>query len=102
MRELIKGKHLGKVEVYDKKTGKKIREESGSMMMLPAKEGTCQECAVDHDPTYPHNAQSMHYQYKFYNEHGRWPGWKEAMDHCSEQMKVHWIKELKKHGVEVK
>lgn len=98
---MIEGKHLGKVQSVDLKTGK-VREEKSSMMMLPAKEGTCEECAVAHDPTHPHNAQSMFYQYKFYNEHGRWPNWKDAMKHCDKKMKAFWTKSLTDAGVDVK
>jgi len=63
--------------------------------------GTCPECAVKHDPEIPHNKGSLFYQYKFYNEHGRWPTWEDAMAHCSEEMKEFWRQELKKRGVEI-
>ncbi|MBS3885585.1 MAG: hypothetical protein KGZ56_00850 [Dethiobacter sp.] len=81
MQELIKGKHLGPFQLFS------------------AKPGTCQECAVDHNPELPHNRQSLFYQYKFYNEHGRWPTWEDAMAHCSEEMKEFWRSELTKKGV---
>jgi hypothetical protein len=82
MTELIKGKHLG------------------CFAMLPAKPGTCPECAVKHEPEQPHNQQSLFYQYKFYNEHGRWPTWQDAMSHCSEEVKLLWRSELKVLGIE--
>lgn len=81
--EIIKGKNLG-----------------GFDLMPPAK-GTCLECGVKHEPELPHNQQSLFYQYKFYNDHGRWPTWKDAMEHCSEEMKEIWINELKSRGIEV-
>jgi hypothetical protein len=82
-RKIIEGKHLGELK------------------MLPAKEGTCGECATEHLEHEPHNQQSMFYQYHFYNNHGRWPTWADAMEHCERGIKDHWIKELKKHGIEV-
>ena len=80
---VIKGKHLGPMD------------------LMPPHEGTCSECATDHDPKLPHNQQSLFYQYKFYNEHGRWPVWEDAMAHCSEEMKAFWRSELKKLGVDI-
>jgi len=60
---------------------------------------TCPECAVDHDPDQPHNRQSLFYQYKFYNEWGRWPTWDNAMAHCSDEVKTFWVKALKQFGI---
>lgn len=99
-RKMIEGKHLPEVVTIDRKTGEK-KGTGVKPMMLPAKEGTCQECAVAHDPTLPHNAQSMFYQYKFFNEYGRWPNWNDAMSHCDTEMKNQWIIHLKKMGVDV-
>lgn len=64
-------------------------------------EGTCPECAVKHDPKMPHNRDSLAYQYKFYDENGRWPTWMDAMAHCDEDMKQTWIKALREEGVVV-
>lgn len=100
-RKLIKGEHLaGTVKVYDKK-GNLVEEKPSGMMMLPAKDGTCEECASVHEPEQAHNAQSLFYQYFFYNKHRRWPNWKDAIAHCSEDVKAIWIKELGKLGVDV-
>lgn len=71
------------------------------MTILPAKEGTCPICAVNHEPGLPHNKDSMFYQMSFYRENGRWPTWKDAMEHCTEEMKSMWTNELKKRGIEV-
>lgn len=73
---VIQGKHLGPWKV------------------LGPGPGVCQECAIDHKPEQPHNAQSLAYQYFFYNEHGRWPNWKDAWAHCSEDVQAHWKREL--------
>lgn len=83
MSEIIKGKRLG------------------CMGMLPAAPGTCPECAVKHDPEQPHNQQSLFYQYHFFNEHGKWPTWKDAMEHCPEDIKKLWVDALKEQGVDV-
>lgn len=69
--------------------------------LLKPNPNVCQVCAVDHAPELPHNAQSLHYQYQFYDEHGRWPKWRDAMAHCSEEMKAHWIRELSAKGVKM-
>lgn len=68
---------------------------------MPAKEGTCEQCAVNHEPEQPHNQQSLAYQYWFYDKHGRWPTWKDAMEHCSDEIKEFWKKELATRGVTV-
>lgn len=81
--DIIKGKHLG------------------PLGLLPAKEGTCSQCAVKHEPEQPHNRDSMFYQYRFYNEFGRWPTWVDAMEHCSFEVKDHWIRSLKELGVKI-
>ena len=79
---LVKGKHL-----------------EGDL--LPAKPGTCEWCAVDHQPEMPHDASSLFYQYRFFNEHGRWPNWQDAMKHCSDEMQKSWIHHLGERGVDV-
>ena len=66
--------------------------------MLPAKPGVCPECAVDHPEGSPHNRQSLCYQYFFYNIHGRWPTWTDAMAHCDDATKAAWSKSLIDHG----
>ena len=73
----------------------------GKIMLVPPLPDVCQECATKHDPEMPHNQQSLYYQYYFYSKHGRWPTWKDAMAHCSDEMKAIWIEELHTHGVEV-
>jgi hypothetical protein len=73
----------------------------GGLMLLPCKPDVCQECAVDHTPDLPHNNQSLYYQYHFYFKHGRWPTWKDAMAHCTDEMKAFWIEQLGKMGAEV-
>lgn len=81
--KMIEGKHLG------------------DWKLLPPKPGACQECAVTHDPKHPHNPQSMFYQYKFFNDNGHWPDWRNAMAHCDEEMRLKWTKVLTEYGIDV-
>lgn len=67
-------------------------------MLLPPSPDVCQECAVDHPPEQPHDAQSLHYQYSFYARAGRWPTWKDAVDHCAPDVREHWERELRERG----
>lgn len=71
------------------------------LRLLAAKPGTCEECATAHAPEQPHNQQSLFYQYHFYGRHGRWPVWKDALEHCAPEVKKFWTLELAKHGVVV-
>lgn len=83
---------MGNVKVIDlAKEGK----------LLPPPPDCCQACAVKHDAAQPHNQQSLHWQYGFYQQHGRWPTWADAMSHCTETVKAHWCIELRRMGVEV-
>lgn len=67
--------------------------------LMPPAEGVCQTCAVDHDPASPHNRDSLYYQYAFYRQHGHWPTWRDAMDHCTEEMREAWLEALRERGV---
>ena len=79
-----------------------VREMSiGDMMLLPPRPGTCPECAVNHDPGAPHNRDSLTYQYKFYDQHGRFPSWADAMEHCDPEVKEAWTQALEAKGVKV-
>ena len=50
-----------------------LHEKYGMTLFGRTPEGTCPECAVRHDPDQPHNRDSLVYQYKFYDQYGRWP-----------------------------
>jgi len=89
-----------KVTTVDRRT-KKVTESNSTMMMLPAKEGTCEVCATAHEPEMPHNRQSLFYQVRFNAENGRSPTWLDAMKHCSEDMQTHWKTELRKLGEKI-
>ena len=67
--------------------------------LMPCAPDVCQECAVKHDPEMPHNQQSLYYQYKFYQQHGRWPTWEDALSHCTPEVQDYWKDSLIKRGI---
>lgn len=67
--------------------------------LMPPRPGVCQECAVDHEPNFPHNQTSVYYQYHFYFSNGRWPLWIDAMKHCDWAMKNEWATKLEEMGI---
>lgn len=69
------------------------------MTLLPPAPDRCQECAVDHDPTHPHDATSLFYQTKFNMEHGRGANWGDAMAHCDDEVKDAWTESLARMGI---
>ena len=73
----------------------------GEFSLLPPPLDYCQTCAVQHEPHEPHNQQSLFYHYVFFNEHGRWPTWADAMAHCTEEVQALWTAELANFGVVV-
>ena len=73
---------------------------NGFMLMPPAPD-VCQTCAVDHEPSDPHNQQSLFYQYAFYRDEGRWPTWTDAMAHCDEATRAAWTGALRERGVDL-
>lgn len=77
-----------------------VLKQQHGLTLLPAAPGRCEACATTHEPHLPHNAQSLHYQYHFYDQHGRWPTWADAMAHCDEPMRELWRKALKERGVD--
>lgn len=87
-----------------RRKGKDIEIEeipASCMMLVPPAPHLCQECAVEHSPGMPHDAHSLYYQTKFQIEHGRAPTWADAIAHCSDEMKAYFVKELRRHGIEV-
>ncbi|WP_195985336.1 hypothetical protein [Clostridium sp. D33t1_170424_F3] len=78
-----------------------LKDDHGMTLLGSTPPGTCPECAVKHDPEQPHNRDSLCYQYKFYDQHGRWPTWADAMAHCTPEVKAIWREALKEHGVDI-
>lgn len=78
-----------------------LQSRHGITMIGKTPEGTCPMCGTAHAPEFPHNQQSLTYQYKFYDQNGRFPSWADAMAHCTEDIKAYWTKELKARGIDV-
>lgn len=78
-----------------------LKEKHGLVLIGRTHPGTCPECAVKHEPHLPHNRDSLAYNYKFYDQHGRWPTWADAMAHCTPEVKAVWTEALEKAGVKV-
>lgn len=68
-------------------------------ILLPCRPDVCQECAVKHDPKMPHNQESLYYQYKFYQQHGLWPTWEDALAHCPTEIQDMWKQALRKREI---
>ena len=76
-----------------------IQERFGMMLLPKTKPGTCPMCGRVHEDDWPHDRDSLCYQYKFYDEHGRWPSWADAMAHCPEAVKTYWKAQLSARGI---
>jgi hypothetical protein len=76
-----------------------LKEKHGVKLLENTQPGVCPMCAVTHDPEMPHDQQSLAYQYKFYDQYGRWPTWADAIAHCSEEVKAIWREALAEHGI---
>jgi len=68
------------------------------MMLLPPSPDVCPECARKHALDVPHDALSLHYQYFFRSHEGRWPTWKDAIAHCTPEVREFWEKDLREMG----
>lgn len=64
---------------------------------LPAA-GTCPTCGTRHPAEMPHSVSAPYYKYMFWRREGRFPGWEDAMAHCSEAVKTDWRRALEKGG----
>jgi hypothetical protein len=71
----------------------------GQWMLLLASPDTYPECAVAHQPDEPHNQQSLYWQLRFHQKHGRFPTWADAMSHCTPEVQEDWRAKLIKHRV---
>lgn len=61
--------------------------------------GSCRICATVHDPSLPHDRDSLYYQMRFYQIHKRMPTWNDAMAHCSGTIQLQALQTLMDHGV---
>lgn len=80
---------------------KAVKKEFRSFMMLRPAPDLCQTCAWKHEPDMPHNRDTLYYQTKFNLNKKRWPTWRDAMAHCTPEMKQSWANLLREKGVEV-
>lgn len=69
--------------------------------ILPPREGRCPVCAATHAPELPHNKDSLYYQMRFRQQHGRFPTWKDATAHCSPEAKRFFADEYAKRGISI-
>jgi len=73
-------------------------EKRGDIILAPPRRGTCRECATPHGPREPHNRDSLYYQMKFRQKHGRTPSWTDAIAHLDEADREKWKAILEKQG----
>lgn len=85
----------------DLRTGTTTVITTTEALLMPAPPGTCPECATAHDPDAPHNAQSLFYQYSFFARRGRWPDWRDAVQHCAPDVRQAWTDALTRAGINV-
>lgn len=67
--------------------------------IIAPKPGACRVCAAKHDPEMPHEKNSLYYQMRFQQKHGRFPTWEDAMAHCSENVKAEQRRKLNEAGI---
>lgn len=76
-----------------------LESSHGMHLLGDVPEGACPECAATHNPSQPHNRDSLFYQYNFYDKNGCWPTWVDTMSHCPEEVKKLWIAELEARDI---
>lgn len=64
-----------------------LKEQLSQWHIQPPAPGTCPICGTKHPPEFPHNKNSLFYQYSFAQQFGRWPTWADACAHCDEETK---------------
>lgn len=68
--------------------------------MLPPGPGKCPICAEkEHSDDFPHNRDSLFYQFWFQAQYGRSPTWADAALLCPEWRKASLLKFLKENNV---
>ena len=73
----------------------------GPLELLSPPKDCCQECAIKHHPSQPHNPRTFYYQYNFLIKHKRPATWSDAMAHCNQEVKDKWLSKLKKLNIDV-
>lgn len=86
-------------DIVDLETRQVFERRMTAMQVMPPDDPlACPTCGRRHDPGQPHDATRLHYQYRFYAEHGRWPTWKDAIAHCDAPTRQAWEEELRRLG----
>lgn len=67
--------------------------------ILPPRPGVCPVCATPHDPALMHNRDSLYYQMRFRQKHGRTPTWADAAAHCTSEVKAQYAPEFARRGI---
>ncbi len=62
--------------------------------------GVCGMCGRRHKADQPHDKSSLYYQYRFYDENGRFASWADAMQHCDRTTKMMWRHSLQERGID--
>ena len=76
-----------------------MTESTGSMLLMPAKSGTCPQCATRHGANEAHNATSLYYAIRFRAAYGRDPTWSDAVAHLAPDVRAEWRQVLEKRGL---
>jgi hypothetical protein len=73
----------------------------GDFSLVPPPPDACPVCArrPPHPPSQPHDGNSLFFMYWWRAEHGRWGTWKDAIAHCTPEIREAWEAELKQRGV---
>lgn len=66
-----------------------------SFELQPPAEDKCSVCAGDHEPTSPHNPQSLYWQTKRNLESKPPPTWEDALEHVTGELREAWERQLK-------
>lgn len=71
------------------------------VVIEPPGAGKCPICACCHPENAPHNRESLYYQMRFRQEHGRFPTWKDAAAHCTDEMRAVFKEQMRQSGVDI-
>ena len=70
----------------------------GQIHLLPPTNGRCPVCAATHAPEKPHMVNSLWYQMRFRQDHGRFATWADATRHCDDRVLGEILRKAQKGG----